>query len=235
MAGNDMNVAASVTTAVAVGDYVRDLATRLHGPRKVRARVLAEVGDGMTDAIHAHLARGMPPDAAATAAIGEFGDPAAIASSFAGELATASARRTIAAFVATGPLVGIWWLLLLHPAPWRAGPAALLIAIPALPVVALAIATAAGVFATTGRLIRWLPEATPAGAVIAAIIVAALCLVVDLSVLTVLAARVATGRHPSAVLAGIAATASLLRVGAATVTIHAHSRLRHRLTRSYPA
>jgi hypothetical protein len=227
-----MNVAASGTTAVAVGAYMRDLAARLRGPRKARARVLEEISDGIADAIHAYLARGMAPDAAAAAAIGEFGDPAAVASSFAGELVTASARRTIAAFVATGPLVGIGWLLLLRPAPWRAGPAALLIAIPALPVVALAMVTAAGAFATTGRLIRWLPEATPAGAVAAATIVAALCLVVDLSVLVVLAVRLVTGWHPPAVLAGIATTVSLLRISAATVTVQAYRRLRHWLTRS---
>jgi hypothetical protein len=31
-------------------------------------------------------------------------------------------------FVVTGPLVGVWWLLLLHPHPWRAGVAALVAA-----------------------------------------------------------------------------------------------------------
>ena len=102
----------------------------------------------------------MPADAAATAAVREFGDPDVIARSFAEELATASARRTIAAFILTGPLVGIWWLLLLDPAPWRTGIVAAVMAIPALPLIALAIATAAGTYATTGRLMRWLPEAS---------------------------------------------------------------------------
>ena len=39
----------------------------------------------------------------------------AVADAFEGELATAYARRTIALYVITGPLVGIWWLLLLQP------------------------------------------------------------------------------------------------------------------------
>ena len=47
------------------------------------------------------------------AAIAQFGSPYAVADAFGGELATGYARRTIAWFIATGPLVGIWWLLLL--------------------------------------------------------------------------------------------------------------------------
>ena len=116
--------------------YLTELSGRLRGPRDARTRVLAEIHDGLTEAIDAHIAIGTPPDVAASAAISEFGDPATVARSFAAELATASARRTIAIFIATGPLVGIWWLLLLHPAPWRSGVLAALIAIPALPLIA---------------------------------------------------------------------------------------------------
>jgi hypothetical protein len=49
----------------------------------------------------------------------------------------------------------------LQPHPWRTGVVALLTALPVLPLIAVGIATAAGTFATTGRLIRWLPEASP--------------------------------------------------------------------------
>src|SRR5690349_2964971 len=101
--------------------YLGELSARLHGPRRARSRVVAEVHDGLAETIDAHVAGGTTADAAASAAIAEFGDPATVASSFADELATASARRTVATFIATGPLVGIWWLLLLHPAPWRTG------------------------------------------------------------------------------------------------------------------
>ena len=59
----------------------------------------------------------MPPDQAQAAAVAQFGSPQAVADAFTGELATAYARRTIALFVLTGPLVGIWWLLLLHARP----------------------------------------------------------------------------------------------------------------------
>src|SRR3954464_5628431 len=150
--------AGSIGSTTALEHYLGELSARLHGPRAARTRVLAEIRDGLTETVDAHLACGIPPDAAATTAIAQFGDPATVARCFAPELATASARRTIATFIATGPVVGIWWLLLLHPPPWRGGVLATVIAIPALPLIALAIATAAGTFATTGRLIRWLPE-----------------------------------------------------------------------------
>ena len=145
-------------------------------------------------------------------------------SSFDAELATAFARRTIAIFILTGPLVGIWWLLLLHAAPWRTGVLASLIAIPALPLIALAIATAAGTFATTGRLMRWLPETGATRALAAAATIATLCVACDLTVLGVLAVHLATGWHHSVPLMAVAATASILRIAAAITAIRSTRR-----------
>lgn len=214
----------------AVERYVTELAAQLlPGPRAARSRVLTEIRDGLTDTIDAHVADGMPSNAAATAAIHEFGDPTTVAGSFADELATASARRTIAAFILTGPLVGIWWLLLLHPAPWRSGVLAVLIAIPALPLIPIAIAAAAGTFATTGRLMRWLPETTASRALTATTTIAALCVAADLTVLGVLTAHLATGRQHPAPLIAIAVTASIVRIAAATTAIRSTRALRDRL------
>jgi len=106
MAGHHLT-AGQIGATSPVERYLAELAARLRGPRTVRLRVLAEVHDGLTDTIETHLAGGAPLDAAATAAVREFGDPDVIARSFADELATASARRTIAAFILTGPLVGV--------------------------------------------------------------------------------------------------------------------------------
>ena len=218
-----------IAPTTALEGYLGELSARLRGPRPARTRVLAEIRDGLTDTVDAHLANGTPPDVAATRAIAQFGDPATVARCFAAELATASARRTIAAFIATGPLVGIWWLLLLHPAPWRGGVLAALIAIPALPLVALAIATAAGTFATTGRLIRWLPETPAPRALTATIAIATLCLAADLTVLSVLAAHLAAGGHQLVPLIVAAVTASLLRIAAATTAIRSTRLRRNRL------
>lgn len=209
-----------------VDAYLAELAARLRGPRRTRARVLAEVGDGLAEAIQTNLAQGMPPDTANARAVETFGPPDTVAHAFVGELATASARRIIALFVLTGPLVGIWWLLLLHPSPWRTGPVAMVAAIPAVPLIALAIATAAGTVASTGRLVRWLPEATPSRALVAATTVAVLCLAADLIVLGVLTVHLARGHPVAAPLAAVAATASLLRVGVAIISIRRGNALR---------
>jgi hypothetical protein len=228
MAGHHLTAGQAGSTT-ALERYLGELSTRLRGPRAARTRVLAEIRDGLTDTVDAHIAEGVPSDVAAATAIVQFGDPATVARSFAPELATASARRTIAAFIATGPLVGICWLLLLHPAPWRGGVLATVIAIPALPVIALAIATAAGTFATTGRLIRWLPETPASRALTATIAIATLCVAADLTVLGVLAAHLAAGGHLPVALTAAAVTASILRIVAATTAIRSKRRMRNRL------
>jgi hypothetical protein len=119
---------------VAVAEYLSDLTARLRGPRRRREAILNELRDGLEHATEDRIAAGLSPGEAATAAIAQFGTPQAVADAFGGELATAYARRTIAWFIATGPLVGIWWLLLLHPSPWRTGLIALVAAIPVIPV-----------------------------------------------------------------------------------------------------
>jgi hypothetical protein len=80
----------------------------------------------------------------------QFGAPQAVAAAFAGELATAYARRTLAWFAATGPPVGVWWLLLLHPDPWRTSLTALLAAIPVIPLIVIGLAAATSTLAATG-------------------------------------------------------------------------------------
>lgn len=206
--------------------YLADLAARLRGPRHARAAILTEIEDGLYQAAEAHTARGMTPEAAASTAVAQFGTPRAVAAGFAGELATAHARHVIAAFLITGPLVGIWWLLLLDPRPWRGGPAALITAIPAIPPLAVAIALASLTLATTGRLIRWLPETGSGRALTASVTIAALCLAGDLTVLGVLTDHTVTAHAAPGALAVTAATGSLIRVAFAAAAIHASRKAR---------
>jgi hypothetical protein len=192
----------------ALAAYLSDLAAQLHGPRRRREAIFTELRDGLEQATEDRIATGLAPDQAAAAAISQFGSPGAVADAFAGELTTAYARRTIAWFIATGPLVGIWWLLLLHPGPWRTGLIALVAAIPVIPLIIAAIATAGGTLATTGRLIRWLPETGPRRALAATIAIAMLCMIIDLTMITmVMASGVPTGP-----LMMIAVAASLIRI-----------------------
>ena len=192
----------------ALAAYLSDLAAQLHGPRGRREAILTELRDGLDQATEDRIAAGLPPDQAAAAAISQFGSPCAVAEAFAGELATAYARCTIACFVATGPLVGIWWLLLLQPSPWRTGLIALFAAIPVLPLIVIAIATAGGTLATTGRLMRWLPETGSRRALAATIAIAMLCVIIDLTMITM----VVVSDGPTTPLMIIAFAASLTRI-----------------------
>ena len=206
----------------ALAAYIADLAARLRGPRHRRQAILAELSDGLDQAAQDHRAAGLTPDQAATAAIAQFGTPQAVADAFGGELATAYARRTIVWFIATGPLVGIWWLLLLQPNPWRTGLIALLAAIPAIPLIAIAVVTAGGTFATTGRLMRWLPETGPRRALAATTAIAAMCIIGDLTMITIFMVSGA----PTRPLAVIAIAASLTRITCSITTLQHTTRVR---------
>jgi hypothetical protein len=172
--------------------------------------------------MEAHGGASVPFDRAAAAAITEFGSPHAVADAFGGELSAAYARRTIAWFIVTGPLVGTWWLLLFHPSPWRTGLIALLTAIPVIPLIAVAIVTAGGTLATTGRLMRWLPETGPSRAVAATIAIAMLCMIIDLTMIT----RLMLTSAPTGPLMIIAFAASLARIVCSITTVRHASRMR---------
>ena len=204
--------------------YLADLARRLCGPRRRRVAIVAELRDGLHHASEDHMAAGLAPTQAGVAAIRQFGDPQAVADAFAGELATGYARRTIAWYIATGPLVGIWWLLLLQPHPWSDGLVALLAAIPVLPVVALVIATAAGTFATTGRLMRWLPEASPHKALAATAAISTLCVISDVTMITIFAVSAVPVRP----LAVLAVAGSLTRIACSIVVMRTTAQMRRR-------
>jgi hypothetical protein len=206
----------------ALAAYLSDVAARLNGPGRRRTAILAELRDGLDEATEDNIAAGLPPDQAATAATAQFGTPQAVADAFGGELATAYARRTIAWFIATGPLVGMWWLLLLHPSPWRTGLIAFVAAIPVIPLIIAAIATAGGTLATTGRLMRWLPETGPRRALAATIAIAMLCLIIDLTMITM----VMVSGAPTRPLMIIACAASLIRIVCSITTVRHASLMR---------
>jgi HAAS domain-containing protein len=219
-----MNTAPTAAGEARIRAYLDEVAAGLHGPRRRRARILTELRDGFDDAVTAHTATGLPTEHAVSAAITQFGTPAAVADAFAAELAIAYARHTLAWFVATGPLVGIWWLLLLRPYPCQGGAATLVAAIPVIPLVAAALAAATSTLATTGRLMRWLPETGPGRALAGVVIVAGLAVTGDLAVIGV---YLGSG-GPARPLAVVAIAASLIRIGLSLVTIRHAAALRHR-------
>lgn len=202
--------------------YLADLARRLPGPRRRRARVLAELRDGLDHAVADHTAAGLAEAQAADAAIARFGAPEAVADAFTGELITAYARHVLVWYLVTGPLVGVCWLFVLRPEPWRFDPVVLLAAVPVLPVIAVAIVAAVSALATTGRLTRWLPEASPARVLAMTIALAGLVLLLDVTLIA-LHARLAG--------AAIAIVASLIRAGASVAVLRRAVALRRTVTR----
>jgi hypothetical protein len=207
-------------TNAAVDDYLAILAKDLPGPSGPRAAALGEVRDGLNEAIACQVGRGVPTLFATRVALAELGSPTVVAEAFAPELATTQARRTLFAFLVTGPLVGVWWLLLLPTHMLATRPRILWTAIPALPLLGLAVAAAVAILATTGSLIRWLPESTPRRALLAASGVGLGAVMVDLSVLATFAMRIlGTSWQPNVAIAAVALAGSLIRISCATRSV----------------
>jgi hypothetical protein len=199
-------------TAV-VEQYLVRLGARLGGGARARAGVLAEIRDGLDAAIVARTDEGVPPAQATDAAIAELGSPELVGAAIAGELGIRQARRILWGYLASGPLVGIWWLFVLVPRPWHPSLPILVTAIPVLPLIAAAVAIGVVVLATTGTLIRWLPETAPRRAIIATVIVAVCAVVGDLALLGILGVRAATDTVDAPVVLILAAVmASTLRL-----------------------
>ncbi|HEX6445279.1 MAG TPA: permease prefix domain 1-containing protein [Streptosporangiales bacterium] len=85
-----------------IAGYAADLARTLRGPRRLRADLVAEARDGLTDAAEAYEHEGADPDTAARRAVADFGPLGTVASGYQAVLATAQARRTaLLCFVVT--------------------------------------------------------------------------------------------------------------------------------------
>ena len=97
--------------------YLEVLAARLPGP------IVEELADGLTETHRSYLARGLSPDAAAEAAVAEFGPAEEILAAFA---RVNPARRAARRLLGLGPVVGGCWVAALvtsrawpAPAPAR--------------------------------------------------------------------------------------------------------------------
>jgi hypothetical protein len=191
------------TRPATIEGYLNAVATHLTGPARARRAILAELHDGLLEATSAQQAHGATPHQAATAAIEEFGDPAMIARGFASELAAASARRVAVTLTSTGPFVGLLWLAayatsrlgpveLAPPWRWPAAPAGSWFAFPIVGAAVLVSALATLlVLASTGRRFCLLPT-QPGTVALAAAIVGVAAIVVDLTMLGLLATKVTT-------------------------------------------
>ena len=87
-----------------IDDYLAALSAALP------PRIVEELADGLDETRRWHLGRGLAPDAAAQAAVAEFGDPQVIVTSF---TQASSGRRTARRLLLIGPGVGLCWAITL--------------------------------------------------------------------------------------------------------------------------
>ncbi|HEY7146329.1 MAG TPA: permease prefix domain 1-containing protein [Streptosporangiaceae bacterium] len=78
--------------------------------RQLPGQVVEELADGLEETYRRHLGLGLAPDAAAEAAVAEFGDPELIAAGF---TRAHPARRAALWLLAAGPAVGLCWAVAL--------------------------------------------------------------------------------------------------------------------------
>lgn len=221
----------------AVEGYLDEVTSRLPGPRRAHSGIVAELRSGLLDATDAHRSAGLPPAEAAQAAIREFGDPAQIADGFRVEIAASQARRVAVALLATGPLVGMLWILTALASDastiwqWSGMSTGLRVGVQLIAVAAGVTGWAAILsIAATGRLTRWLP-AKPRRAPTAAAVAAFGAIGADGLGLMLLAAQLTTGLEDlSPIPATAAAVASLARVVLAQRAAHQCLAIRTSLT-----
>ena len=83
-----------------IGDYLAALSAELPAP------IVAELADGLEQTHRHYLGQGLDPDAAARAAVTEFGEPQVVAAAF---TRASPARRAARGLLAIGPVAGACW------------------------------------------------------------------------------------------------------------------------------
>ncbi|MEE1942417.1 permease prefix domain 1-containing protein [Streptomyces sp. TRM 70361] len=138
--------------------YAAELAAALYGPARARARLVAELREGLADTVAAYAAEGLPQRLAVRRAVAEFGTVEEVAPSCQRELTVVQVRHTARAVALTAPfLAACWWLFLVTGQGVQLPPEARFLALPLAGAAAGAALLAAAALAATGALARRLP------------------------------------------------------------------------------
>ncbi|TXS56996.1 permease prefix domain 1-containing protein [Streptomyces sp. t39] len=196
-----------------VDGHVAALAEGLHGPARVRARLLREAHDGLTDAVADLVEQGVPAGRAAECAVRDFGGADEVRPAFQAELGLAQARQTARLLACVLPALIACWYLAAAFAPAPGGPAVLLAGLLGA-VAAAGTLLAVGAAAMTGALGRLVPAPARLPETVAR---TATCMSVALAVgaLSLTAVWAAAGEWAAAAAAGALTLASHVRVGSA--------------------
>ncbi|MDT0342688.1 permease prefix domain 1-containing protein [Streptomyces litchfieldiae] len=152
--------AAAGRPAGPVEEHVAALSAALHGPARVKSRLVGEIRDGLGDAVAARVHAGEDPERAAREAVREFGTVGELVPSCQRELTIAQARHTARAIALTAPFLLACWYLIVTAGPDPGGQlprVAQLLAAHLAAAAATAALLAAAALATTGTLGRRLP------------------------------------------------------------------------------
>lgn len=101
-----------------IDGYVAGLSERLRGPRRVRADLVAEARDSLSDAAEAYQAAGESPVEAQRRAVAEFGSYAEVVPDYQAELAVAQGRRTVLLIALALPVLVVLAPLMWWHSPW---------------------------------------------------------------------------------------------------------------------
>ncbi|MDX3226153.1 hypothetical protein [Streptomyces sp. ME19-01-6] len=145
-----------------IDEHVAALAAALHGPARVKDRMLTEARDALTDAAadiaHGTRRDGRADDHAARQAVDDFGSVEDIAPAFQRELTIAQARHTARRVALLVPVLILGWYVLVIVDRDRGLPHPVqVLAAHVGGVAAAAALLAAASLAATGALARWLP------------------------------------------------------------------------------
>ncbi|TWF78658.1 hypothetical protein FHX44_114581 [Pseudonocardia hierapolitana] len=99
-----------------VSAHVAELDHALRGPAAVKRSMIAEVRDGLADAVADHRDRGLDPERAAAAAVREFGSVREVAPLLQEELTARQGRRTALLLLLSFPALLLIWDVL-----WKSG------------------------------------------------------------------------------------------------------------------
>lgn len=187
---------------------VAELAAALQGPAREKARMVAELRDGLIDAA-AELANGREPDRAE--AVRQFGTVAELVPPFQRELTIAQARHTSRSVLLPVPFLLLCWYAL-AAVQRLPRPAEVLLAHLGGTAAAGAL-VAAAFLAATGPVARWLrtPERLPT---LVAWTGTTAAVALALSAFTLTTASLLTGNWPLSVLAGAVAIAFHAKIAA---------------------
>jgi hypothetical protein len=204
-----------------VGAHVAELDRMLRGPAAVKRSMIAEVRDGLADAVACHRDRGLDPQRAATAAVREFGPVRDVAPLLQEELTARQGRRTAQLLVVTFPATLVAWdALWIAGDGWSAPPTALVTGLArATDVITVLITVAAAVLLLAtfrdGPLPRWVTRLTGIVAALGVVGTGGTSLAMNLITPHLAGEMYATNPATAVVLAGTAVSAALVTCSAA--------------------